>query len=176
MLQYNPMVPQFRHHLPSPHLNQFQKWRFISASCSSIISTLPKTTLRNPSSCRRRQSTGMQQLNRRSMDAIAAKVWFAVERSYELGGDLADARPWVSLFSSSLSCVSDGRVLILHSRLFLAAQRSAALRHDDDTQASLINRLLRSYLHYSLYDQADKLVSKTTFPASASNPQFARYH
>lgn len=37
----------------------------------------------------------MQQLNRRSMDPIAAKVWFTVERSYELGGDLADARPWV---------------------------------------------------------------------------------
>jgi 26S proteasome regulatory subunit N3 len=60
--------------------------------------------------------------------------------------------------------------------LFLAAQRTASLRHDDETQASLINRLLRNYLHYSLYDQADKLVSKTTFPASASNPQFARYH
>lgn len=118
----------------------------------------------------------MQQLNRRSMDTIAAKVWFAVERSYQLGGELADARPWVSLFPSSLFCVSDGRFLLLFSRLFLAAQRTAALRHDDDTQASLINRLLRSYLHYSLYDQADKLVSKTTFPASASNPQFARYH
>ncbi|KAI6144402.1 PCI domain-containing protein [Pisolithus tinctorius] len=95
----------------------------------------------------------MQALNRRSVDPIAAKIWFAVERSYELGGELADARP-----------------------LFLAAQRTAALRHDDDTQASLINRLLRSYLHYNLYDQADKLVSKTTFPTSASNPQFARYH
>ncbi|KAL4061705.1 PCI domain-containing protein [Scleroderma yunnanense] len=95
----------------------------------------------------------MQSLNRRSMDPIAAKVWFVVERSYELGGELADARP-----------------------LFLAAQRTAALRHDDDTQASLINRLLRNYLHYNLYDQADKLVSKTTFPSSASNPQFARYH
>lgn len=35
----------------------------------------------------------IQQLNRRSMDSIAAKVWFAVERSYELGGELADARP-----------------------------------------------------------------------------------
>jgi 26S proteasome regulatory subunit N3 len=95
----------------------------------------------------------MQALNRRSMDPIAAKVWYALERSYELGGDLADARP-----------------------LFLAAQRTASLRHDDDTQASLINRLLRSYIHYSLYDQADKLVSKTTFPSSAGNPQFARYH
>ncbi|KAI6021020.1 PCI domain-containing protein [Pisolithus marmoratus] len=95
----------------------------------------------------------MLALNRRSMDPISAKIWFAVERSYELGGTLADARP-----------------------MFLAAQRTAALRHDDDTQASLINRLLRSYLHYNLYDQADKLVSKTTFPTSASNPQFARYH
>lgn len=60
--------------------------------------------------------------------------------------------------------------------MYLAAQRTAALRHDDDTQASLINRLLRSYLAYSLYDQADKLVSKTTFPVSAGNPQYTRYH
>ena len=35
----------------------------------------------------------MQSLNRRSMDPISAKVWFAVERAYELGGQLADARP-----------------------------------------------------------------------------------
>lgn len=35
----------------------------------------------------------MQHLNRRSMDPIAAKVWFAVERTYELGGELANARP-----------------------------------------------------------------------------------
>ena len=33
------------------------------------------------------------QLNRRSMDPIASKVWFAVERTYELSGDLASARP-----------------------------------------------------------------------------------
>lgn len=43
-------------------------------------------------------------------------------------------------------------------------------------QTSLINRLLRSYLTYNLYSQADKLVSKTTFPSSAGNPQYARYH
>jgi 26S proteasome regulatory subunit N3 len=60
--------------------------------------------------------------------------------------------------------------------MFLAAQRTASLRHNDDTQASLINRLLRGYLHYNFYDQADKLVSTTTFPPSASNPQYARYH
>jgi len=95
----------------------------------------------------------MQSLNRRSLDPIAAKVWFALERAYELGGEFSDARP-----------------------LFLAAQRTASLRHDDETQASLINRLLRNYLHYSLYDQADKLISKTNFPTSAPNSQYARYH
>jgi 26S proteasome regulatory subunit N3 len=35
----------------------------------------------------------MQALNRRSMDAIAAKIWFAVDRAYELAGELSDARP-----------------------------------------------------------------------------------
>lgn len=37
----------------------------------------------------------MQALNRRSMDPIAAKVWYAVERAYELAGDLSEARPYV---------------------------------------------------------------------------------
>jgi 26S proteasome regulatory subunit N3 len=35
--------------------------------------------------------------------------------------------------------------------------------------------LLRSYLEYNLYDQAHKLVSKSTFPAHASNNDWARY-
>lgn len=35
----------------------------------------------------------MQILNRRSMDPIAAKVWYAVERAFELSGKLADSRP-----------------------------------------------------------------------------------
>lgn len=72
--------------------------------------------------------------------------------------------------------LSNAHALNVLARLFLSAQRTAALRHDDDSQASLINRILRNYLHYNLYDQADKLVSKTTFPSSAGNPQFARYH
>ncbi|KAK7035379.1 26S proteasome non-ATPase regulatory subunit [Paramarasmius palmivorus] len=95
----------------------------------------------------------MHRLNRRSMDPIAAKIWMAVERVYELRGELAEARI-----------------------IFLAAQRTAALRHDSTTEAALLNCLLRSYITYSLYDQADKLVSKTTFPTSAPNNHFARYH
>ena len=39
--------------------------------------------------------TKMRALSRRSMDPIAAKVWYAVERTYELAGDLAEARPYV---------------------------------------------------------------------------------
>lgn len=49
------------------------------------------------------------------------------------------------------------------------------MRRDDDTQATLLNLLLRNYFHFNLYEQADKLVSKSTFPENASNNQAARY-
>lgn len=35
----------------------------------------------------------IQQLNRRSLDAIAAKVYFYLGRLYELQGDIAELRP-----------------------------------------------------------------------------------
>ena len=44
----------------------------------------------------------------------------------------------------------------LHLRL-----RTATLRNDFESQTVLINCLLRNYLHYNLYDQADKLVLKS---------------
>ncbi|KAJ3190340.1 26S proteasome non-ATPase regulatory subunit [Gaertneriomyces sp. JEL0708] len=94
----------------------------------------------------------IQSLNRRTLDQLGGRIYFYFSRFYELQGRLGDARP-----------------------LLLAAQRTATLRHDDDTQATLLNLLLRSYLEYNLYDQADKLVSKTSFPEGASNNQTARY-
>ncbi|KAF9580855.1 26S proteasome non-ATPase regulatory subunit [Lunasporangiospora selenospora] len=94
----------------------------------------------------------VQELNRRSLDQLAAKVYFYYARFYELSGRLAEIRP-----------------------VLLNAQRTATLRRDDDTQSTLINLLLRNYFHYNLYDQADKLVSKTTFPENATNNQLARY-
>lgn len=57
----------------------------------------------------------------------------------------------------------------------LSAYRTATLRHDDETQATLLNLLLRNYFVHNLYDQADKLVSKSTFPEKAGNNQAARY-
>jgi 26S proteasome regulatory subunit N3 len=58
----------------------------------------------------------------------------------------------------------------LHARL-----RTATLRNDFEGQACLLNLLLRNYLHHNLYDQADKLVSKSTFPESVSNNEWARF-
>lgn len=58
----------------------------------------------------------------------------------------------------------------LHTRL-----RTATLRHDADGQAVLLNLLLRNYLTFNLYDQAEKLVSKSIFPELANNNEWARY-
>ncbi|KXS19386.1 hypothetical protein M427DRAFT_52825 [Gonapodya prolifera JEL478] len=90
--------------------------------------------------------------NRRTLDQISARIYFYYARFHELKDKLADVRPTL-----------------------LAAQRTATLRRDDDCQATLVNLLLRNFLHYNLYDQAEKLVSKTTFPETASNNQIARY-
>lgn len=96
------------------------------------------------------QKLGSQ--NRRTLDLLAAKCYFYHSRSYELTGQLSKIRSF------------------LHSRL-----RTATLRNDFEGQAVLLNCLLRNYLHYNLYDQADKLVSKSIFPESASNNEWARF-
>ncbi|XP_071101623.1 26S proteasome non-ATPase regulatory subunit 3-like [Haliotis cracherodii] len=90
--------------------------------------------------------------NRRSLDMLAAKCYFYYSRTFELTNQLEKIRGF------------------LHARL-----RTATLRSDYEGQASLINLLLRNYLHFNLYEQADKLVSKSTFPESASNNEWARY-
>lgn len=90
--------------------------------------------------------------NRRSLDLIAAKSYFYHTRVAELTNKLDTIRGF------------------LHARL-----RTATLRNDFEGQAVLINCLLRNYLHYSLYDQADKLVNKSVFPECASNNEWARF-
>ncbi|GJQ66948.1 Rpn3 [Trypoxylus dichotomus] len=90
--------------------------------------------------------------NRRTLDLIAAKCYFYHSRVAELTNRLDTIRAF------------------LHARL-----RTATLRNDFEGQAVLINCLLRNYLHYSLYDQSDKLVSKCVFPETASNNEWARF-
>merc|ERR1711970_453621 len=97
--------------------------------------------------------TKLQNQNRRTLDLISAKCFFYYMRAHEMVGQLADSRS------------------MLHSRL-----RTATLRNDFEGQAVLVNCLLRNYLHYNLYNQADKLVLKSTFPEQASNNEWARYY
>ncbi|KAF7723693.1 26S proteasome non-ATPase regulatory subunit [Apophysomyces ossiformis] len=94
----------------------------------------------------------LSSLNRRTMDQLAARIYFYHARFYELNNRLQDIRT-----------------------MQLAAHRTATLRRDDETQATLLNLILRNYFNHNLYDQADKLVSKSTFPENASNNQAARY-
>ena len=57
----------------------------------------------------------------------------------------------------------------------LAALRTAVLRKDVDTQATVMTLLLRNYLSTSHISQADLLISHNPFPVAASNNQIARY-
>lgn len=57
----------------------------------------------------------------------------------------------------------------------LGQHKTATLRNDRDTQAVLLNILLRSMIDANEYQLADKLVNKTTFPESAGSNQWARY-
>lgn len=91
-------------------------------------------------------------LKRRTLDPIAEKVYFYASWAFECGGQLASLR-------SPL----------------LAAHRTAMLHHNATCQATLLNMLLRNYLHFKLFDQAEKLLTKTTFPEQADNRQLARY-
>lgn len=94
----------------------------------------------------------LRSLNRRTLDALASKLYFYYSYSYELTGDLAEIR---------------GELLTLH--------RLATLHHDELGQETLLNLLLRNYLHYNLYDQAEKLRSKAPKFEAHSNQQFCRY-
>jgi len=91
-------------------------------------------------------------LKRRTLDSIGEKVYFYASWAFENCGELA----------------------ALRSPL-LAAHRTALLHHNTTCQATLLNCLLRNYLHYKLFDQAEKLLTKTAFPEHASNMQLARY-
>jgi len=95
----------------------------------------------------------LENQNRRTLDQISAKCYFYYSRAFEVVNELDTIRA------------------ALHARL-----RTATLRNDFEGQAVLINCLLRNYLHYNLYNQADKLVLKCTFPEQASNSEWARFY
>lgn len=95
----------------------------------------------------------MQSFNRRSLDFIQAKIWFYICRTKELTKDYYSIRPSL-----------------------LLSLRTATLRHDSETTASIITLLLRSYLLTHDINQATNLIEKTEFPENAGNALFARYY
>ena len=102
----------------------------------------------------------IQALNRRTLDSLSAKVYF-----------------YFSLFNEHIAPLPpspESRVVAIRPAL-LAALRTAVLRKDIDTQASVIVLLLRNYLLTSHIAQADLLVSHTQFPENAVNNQVARF-
>ncbi|KAL9395474.1 hypothetical protein Peur_009727 [Populus x canadensis] len=99
--------------------------------------------------------TRVMSLNMAELDSVsvlAARLYFYYSYSYEVSGDLAEIR-WNLLDWYSV----------------------AALNHDELGQETLLNLLLRNYLHYNLYDQAEKLRSKAPKFLSRSSQQTSRY-
>ncbi|KAI5292504.1 26S proteasome non-ATPase regulatory subunit [Ascosphaera acerosa] len=103
----------------------------------------------------------LRAVNRRSMDVLAARVYFYYAIFYE---KLAPQPP------------SPAAALLSIRQPLLAALRSAVLRRDHETQATVTNVLLRSYLQTTRIHQADLFVAHSAFPLEqASNTQVARY-
>lgn len=92
----------------------------------------------------------LSQFNRRTLDPLAARIYFYLSLCHEQAGTLAEIR---------------GLLLALH--------RTAVLRHDALGQETLLNLLLRNFLHYNLYDQAERLRAKAQRPEVSRSPQQA---
>ncbi|KAL7586493.1 hypothetical protein Lser_V15G40128 [Lactuca serriola] len=90
--------------------------------------------------------------NRRTVDVLASRLYFYYSLSHELSNSLSEIR---------------GNLLVLH--------RVARLHHDELGQERLLNLILHNYLHYNLYDQAEKFRSKAPPFEGHSNRQFCRY-
>lgn len=78
-----------------------------------------------------------------------------------------------SLVADSLS--SDPTIALTLREDMVNAHGMACLRRDVDTQATLLNLMLHDLLNASQVEQAQKLLSNSTFPEAASNNQLCRY-
>ncbi|PGH00431.1 hypothetical protein AJ79_08204 [Helicocarpus griseus UAMH5409] len=98
--------------------------------------------------------------NRRTLDSLNARVYFYYSLFYE---QVAPLPP------------SPAAAVISIRQPLLSALRTAVLRKDQDSQATIITLLLRNYLSTSHISQADLFISRSEFPPAASNNQIARY-
>jgi len=95
----------------------------------------------------------LQTHNRRTLDLLSAKVYFYYSLTHENNGYLASIR-------------SD----------LIRAHRSDCLRRNECGQAALTVCILRNYIAYKLYNQADNFTRFSTFPRkNVGNNMHARY-
>ncbi|KAE8688254.1 UBX domain-containing protein isoform 2 [Hibiscus syriacus] len=83
---------------------------------------------------------------------------------------LSHKRPRGSLVTQQQKIKGLISISLIDSNL-LALHQIATLRHDELGQETLLNLLLRNFLHYNLYDQAEKLKSKAPRFEAHSNQQ-----
>lgn len=102
----------------------------------------------------------LRTFNRRTLDALSARVYFYYSLFYEKLTPLPPS-PQASVLSIQQN--------------LLAALRTSVLRKDQDTRSTVTTLLLRNYLSTSHISQADLLISHSEFPPAASNNQIARY-
>lgn len=102
----------------------------------------------------------IRSFNRRTMDPIAAKAYF-----------------YCSLFHEKLDPLPPSKQSPLTALrpTLLSALRSAVIRHDTETLASVTVLLLRNYIATADITLADLLVAQTQFPTTAANNQVCRY-
>lgn len=82
---------------------------------------------------------------------------------------------WLSLVTESFPAnVAAEKTALLRFDM-AKAHNMALLRRDMDTAATLLNCMLRDLLLHSQVEQAQKLLSNSTFPETASNNQLCRY-
>ncbi|XP_009628274.1 putative 26S proteasome non-ATPase regulatory subunit 3 isoform X2 [Nicotiana tabacum] len=117
-----------------------------------LIFLIDQKKYKEAKACSSESIVRLKNMNSRTDDVLASKLYSYYSLSYELAGDLAEIR---------------GDLLALY--------RTATVRHNKLSQETLLNLLLRNYLHYNLYDQAEKFRSKAHCVEALSNQQFCRY-
>ena len=102
----------------------------------------------------------LRTFNRRTLDPLAAKVYFYLQMFFEQLQPLPPSK--------------ESPVHNIRERL-LVALRTAVLHKDVETRAIAMVLLLRNYLSTADITQAHLLVAHNEFPTHASNNQVARY-
>eukprot|EP01015_Nassula_variabilis_P028169 TRINITY_DN585_c0_g1_i1.p1 TRINITY_DN585_c0_g1~~TRINITY_DN585_c0_g1_i1.p1 ORF type:complete len:274 (-),score=66.29 TRINITY_DN585_c0_g1_i1:63-884(-) len=96
--------------------------------------------------------TQIKEVNKRHLDMLNSIVYFYYARIHEIRNEFDTIRN--TLFE---------------------AYRAACIRHEEVSQATLLNLILRNFLHYDLYEEAQNFVSKTQFPENKLNNEHVRY-